>query len=143
MESNKEDIYKYAIKLLAKKNYTKLKLKEKIKTKFNQENKINDTIKKLNDIIEICEKNYINSRISSYMKKGYSINWIRYKLGKEKINIDMAKIKGIFRENKITTNMQIKYLIKKKNKTNKNVSNKIISYILGRGHSIEEIKKNM
>ena len=79
------------------------------------------------------------------MNKNYSPGYILQKLNQEHLDTNLEEIVEIFNENQVSTQDQIELLIKKKIHGNTELNyegqNKILRYLLSKGHDFDESKK--
>ena len=79
------------------------------------------------------------------MNKYYSPNYILQKMNQEQLDTNLEQIIEVFTENQVSTQDQIELLIKKKSYGTTDFSyeyqNKILRYLLSKGHDFDESKK--
>ncbi|MAF78301.1 MAG: hypothetical protein CME63_00500 [Halobacteriovoraceae bacterium] len=140
--------YQYTIKLLAKKDYSVHKIKQKLRDKgYNSE-----LSKKL--IAELLEKNYlredlyIEARIKGFLRKGYAANVILYRLSQEQCHTTAEHIENIMHEIGLNHQGQLKLMIEKKLhldgefvKDKEKLRQKVLRYCINRGYSISDASR--
>lgn len=132
------EIYNYAIKLLAKKDYFTNELEKKLNEKF-----LGRSAEVLSVINRLLELNYLNDEqlLEKYVKSKFEMGWgsflIKQKLYEKGLSIDISIINSLT-ENSDDT--RIKKLIKDKYLKNKDI-NKTIAYFCRKGYSYQYIKK--
>ncbi|MCB9060359.1 MAG: regulatory protein RecX [Halobacteriovoraceae bacterium] len=109
--------YEYAITLLSKKNYSELKLKQKIATKKYSLEEIDQAIEKIKEKNFLREDYYIEGRAKGLLRKGYSPQYIALKIQNEGPNVSAEDIINIANENGIDLNLIKQELVNKKLKT--------------------------
>lgn len=140
--------YKYAIRVLSKRDYSRYKLKQKLIDREHE-----DVAEELLDLLVekryLREDLYVESRIKGMMKKNYSPSYIYSKLREEKAEASYQTINEVFEEWEFTTYDQIEDLIRKKsilhNWSPEDVLDfknrvKLTNFIQSKGHVWEEIK---
>ena len=137
--------YSYIVKLLSSRDYSEYKLREKLKEKKFPANEIDDALNEIKARGYLRENLYIEARIRSLMNKNYSPIYILLKLNQEHLDANLEQIVEIFNENRVSTQDQIELLIKKKMQRNAEYDyeeqNKIIRYLLSKGHDFDESRK--
>ena len=136
------DTYKYALKLLCKRDYSRYKLKEKLKGKSFED--IDDVIDLLVEKRYLREDYYQEARVKGFMHKGYSPTWIQSKLAEEFCPTNLDFIYSIFKEYNVETQEQIDRLVSKKipNEIPESyedlfkMKGKILRFVLSKGHSM-------
>jgi len=143
-ETNKK-CYLLAIKMLAKKDYSRHKLSKKLIDRKFEKAIVNEVIDYLVEEKYLKEEYYIEARIKGFMYKNYSPDYIQQKLNQEFCYPEMEQITTIFREYNYDSEFQIKDLIRKKlnlmtvEKDNAQKSReKLIRFVLSKGHSYGE-----
>jgi regulatory protein len=139
--------YSYLIKILSSRDFSEHKLREKLRGRNYPANEIDEAIAEVKSKNFLREDNYIEARIKAFMNKGYSPNYIQQKLEQEHIQVAETIIEDVFTEHKLTTIDQIDRLVRKKLNINKVVDfdaeNKILRYLLSKGHDFGTSKKVM
>lgn len=138
-KTKKLDAYLYAIKLLAKRDYSEFKLRKKLIEKSFSGDEIE---KAMSEVIEkgyLREDYYAEARIKGFMYKGFSIEHIIQRLAKEHVDVDRETVEKIFSEYGISKESQIQQLIEKKlrtlNKNNPKTRAKILRFLISKGYS--------
>lgn len=137
------DSYKNAVKLLARRDYSKQKLVQKLKDKGASKQDAEEVIEHLREKSWFKEEYYTEGRIKYFIRKGHSLDSISMKLSEEEINVSNSLIQEWFDELKTSETDQIKELILKKLvnpiELPEKLPDRVIRYILSRGHSFPEI----
>ncbi len=146
---NKE-CYQKAIKLLTKKEYSRPKLKAKLISIGFDEDEAVIAISKLYDLGLLKEDWYIESKIKSLMRKGYSKSHIQQRLSYEELNIPLSKIDEIFAQNDVEEASAITQILTKKghkyqtiwNEVDYNerqkIKTKLVRSIISKGYTSQE-----
>ena len=137
--------YSYIVKLLSSRDYSEYKLREKLEDKKFIDSEIDDALNEIKNRGYLKENVYNEARIRSLMNKNYSPGYILQKLNQEHLDTNLEEIVEIFNENQVSTQDQIELLIKKKIHGNTELNyegqNKILRYLLSKGHDFDESKK--
>ncbi|MDD0854576.1 regulatory protein RecX [Halobacteriovorax sp. GB3] len=143
-ESSTKKAYNYLINLIAKRDYSEYKLREKLRLKGYESSHIDESIQKLIDDGYLREDFYTDARIRGLMSKNYSPSHIKRSLEQEKIYVDESYILSIFGDNYTSVDDQVDYLVSKKIGSKPipegreefyKFKNKIITFIVSKGHS--------
>jgi regulatory protein len=139
--------YSYLIKILSSRDFSEHKLREKLRGRNYPANEIDEAIAEVKSKSFLREDNYIEARIKAFMNKGYSPKYIQQKLEQEHLQVAETLIEDVFIEHKLTVIDQIDRLIRKKMNLNKiidfDAENKILRYLLSKGHDFGTSKKIM
>ena len=137
--------YSYIVKLLSSRDYSEYKIREKLKLKEFPAIEIEDALNEIKSRGFLRETVYNESRIRSLMNKNYSPNYILQKLNQEHLDTNIEQIVDVFNENQVSSLDQIELLIKKKIQRNTEFDfdgqNKILRYLLSKGHELDESRK--
>lgn len=137
--------YSYLIKILSSRDFSEYKLREKLRERNYPTNEIDEAIEEVKARKFLREDNYIEARVKAFMNKCYSPDYIQQKLYQEHLEITQELIESIFTEHKMSTELQIRHLASKKigNKTNLDYDNqnKILRYLLSKGHELSQCRK--
>lgn len=137
--------YSYLIKILSSRDFSEYKLREKLKERNYPNNEIDEAISEVKSRNFLREDNYIEARVKAFMNKGYSPDYIQQKLYQEHLDITQELIESIFSEYNMSTESQIRHLAAKKIgfKTNLDYGdqNKILRYLLSKGHDLSQSRK--
>jgi SOS response regulatory protein OraA/RecX len=141
-QKNSSSAYVKALDLLARRNYSKLKLNNKLREKGFDPTEIKDAIEKLEELNYIREDYYKRSQIINLMRKGNSVKFIKFSLKKEdQIEAQSNDILEVFAEFDLTEEDLIKKLIEKKitaeikkNHDKIKSKNKILKFLQNKGH---------
>lgn len=150
MEEEKK-AYSYAIKLLTGRDYSKVKLAQKMRERDFSNESIRLVIEELERQNFIREDLYIEARIKGFMFKRCSPQYIAQKMAQESLSVDLELIEKIFSEYGQSTELQISELIRKKipsriaeNQTREEkdkIRNRVLRYLLNKGHSFSQSQK--
>jgi regulatory protein len=152
-ESTAHSAYLYAIRLLAKRDYSQIKLTKKLKDRGYEKEHYSQAIEEVLELGYLREDNYIESRIKGFMYKGWSPTHIQQKLRQEQLEVHLDTIREVFKENHQSTDQQIQYLINKKVPLNKSfledkdafykLKTKILTFVVSKGHSFQDVKSEL
>ena len=148
---NYKDAYRYSLRLLSGKDYSKFKLREKL---FSKEISLEIIEKLIEELIEkkyLNEDNYIRSKAISLIKKNISKQMIQKKFSYEQISISEEQIDFFFTEENLSDQKMIKNLLVKKLRNSlplsKNLEpgryNSLIKHALTKGHDLYLVKKEL
>ena len=141
--------YKYSIRILSKKDYSRAKLKQKLIAR-DYEDIADQLIELLIQKKFLREDYYVEARIKGMMKKNYSPSYIKSKLNEEEVSVAFELIEGIFTEWGYNKFNQIENLIRKKSIIHnwqdddfKSPENKpkLIRFVQSKGHNWEDLKE--
>jgi regulatory protein len=144
----KRSAYSTIIRLLAKRDYSRYKMEQKL---LEKDYPIDEIETALDEVIEkkfLREDYYIEARIKGYMHKYCTPIFIQQVLYKEHLSVPIDDIRAVFEEYEITTEAQIKKLISKKMPHSGSFSDynakqklkaKIINFVCSKGHDLSEI----
>jgi len=145
--------YLYAIGLLARRDYSEVKLRQKLRSRKYLIDEIDEALFSVKDKGYLKEENYIEARIKGFMHKNCSPFYIQAKLSEESLDVSLSTIYTIFEEYGVTPEKQIDILISKKLPTKSldnldydeydKIRTKVIRYILGKGHNLSDIKAQL
>lgn len=113
-DNHNKKAYLYLIKLLAKRDYSEFKLKNKLIEKKFAITEIELALEQIKNAGYLREDYYAEARIKAYMNKGYSQGFIQHKLRQEHVDVTREYIQEIFSEHRMTEQNQIEKLIDKK-----------------------------
>jgi regulatory protein len=139
--------YLYLVKIISGRDYSEHKLREKLREKKYPADEIDTAINEIKARGFLREEVYAEARVKSFMEKGYSPDYIRQRLTEEHLTVTDEEIEAVFTEYRLTPEDQIARLIRKKiqGKTEFDYAgeNKILRYLLSKGHDFGESKKMM
>lgn len=115
--TKKPKSYLYAVKLLAKRDYSVHKLKTKLFEKNFDEDEIEDTINTLIKLNYLREEEYARQRVRGLFYKNYSSDYIVQRLAQEKVFITREFIDSLIEEWEIKEEELVENLIRKKIKS--------------------------
>ena len=152
MQIEEKIIYKYSIKLLTKKDYSRVKLKKKLLDKGHNEDETDAVLDLLIERKYLREDYYIEARVKGLIRKNYSKKFIQLKMRQEGLELSLETISSIYEMTQVTEENQIEQLINKKLDAYKEklktiddehqlwitAKNKIINYLASKGHSYEK-----
>lgn len=142
--------YNYLVKLLSFRDYSEVKLREKLREKKFSPEEAESAINELKSRGYLREDLYIEARIKGFMHKNCSANYIKQKLASEKLTVEYDLIYNIFDEHKIEEADQIQNLLIKKLKSFSDLKNleyeernkvvqKAVRYAISKGHSPQSV----
>lgn len=142
--------YNYLVKLLSFRDYSEVKLREKLREKKFSPEEAESAISELKSRGYLREDLYIEARIKGFMHKNCSANYIKQKLASEKLTVDFDLIYSIFEEHKIEEVDQINNLLAKKLKLPSNFQEleyeernkmiqKAVRYAVSKGHTPQSV----
>ncbi|MCK6596131.1 MAG: RecX family transcriptional regulator, partial [Bacteriovoracaceae bacterium] len=76
-------IYNYAVKLLTGRDYSEVKLKEKLRLKNFDKTVVEKVVAEIKERGFLREESYLEARIKAFMNKGYAKKYILQKLTRE------------------------------------------------------------
>ena len=145
---NTNEAYGKAIKLLSKQDYSEPRLRQKLKAAGMGDDQIKSAVEKLQRQNLLQENSYIDIFIRKHMRKGLSISYIRKKLERENLFVDLEKIEAVFKDEDLTQGLQIKFLINKKmpptfrppanEQDRKKLINRLLGHLHSKGHDIDD-----
>lgn len=134
--------FKHAIKILARKDYSRAKLIQKLKDRECPREEIEPVIDLLIEKQWFREDFYIEGRIKYFIRKGHATHSIKSKLNEEDVSVSLQQIQHLFEELQISHDQQITDLIHKRLRPGENperIPDRVMRYILSRGHSFQDI----
>lgn len=140
--------YNYAIRILAKRDYSVFKMKQKLKERSFESDIIDKVVSTLVEQNYLRENEYIRMRIKHLLIKGYANPFIHRKLEQEKLKANDEMINQLREENALTTHDTLIRLVEKKlrNKPIPNEFNqkmklkaKVSNFLISKGYSFDEI----
>lgn len=142
--------YQYAINLLARRDYSAFKLKQKLKTREYTEEEIEETLETLIEKNYLREEEYLRLRIQGLLYKGYSNSYIRQKCQMENLSPSDADIDFYRSELRLGADDEIDRLIQKKLRgtplsdtypERQKTLNRITNFLASKGHNYDSIKR--
>ena len=136
--------YSYAIKLLTKRDYSKFKLSEKLKSKDFTSDEISDVIEYLLEKKYLREDYYLEARVKGLLRKNYGAYYIIQKLQQEFVECSEEYISATYIAISLTPQEQIMSITEKKLRLlNKNLErhikkNKLLTLVQSKGHQISQ-----
>jgi regulatory protein len=144
-------IYNYSIHLLARQDYSEFKLRQKLRSKKdNPPQEVDEVIEALKAKGLLREENYRRLFIRKWMMKGESENKIRQRGAMEKLEFSDEDFKNAELELGFEDQDSLKKLIDKKLRSKVipkefeerlKLKNKVMRFLISKGHSYEECKK--
>jgi len=144
-------IYNYSIHLLARRDYSEFKLRVKLRSKKdNLPHEIDEVILKLKENGFLREENYRRLFIRKWMLKGESEDKIRRRGFLEKLEFDEDEFRHIEKELGFDESESIEKLVLKKIRSKEipkdpqekfKLRDKILRFLISKGHSFEDSKK--
>ena len=113
-ESSQKSAYLYAIKLLAKRDYSVYKLSKKLKERGYDKEHLDDAINEVIELGYLKEELYTEARIKGLMHKGLHPNFIQIKLREECLTVEIDFILEVFSQYPLTVDEQLDKLLSKK-----------------------------
>lgn len=145
MTTTSSKAYLYLVKIISSRDYSEFKLREKMREKQFIDQEINEAINEIKAKGYLRENVYSQSRVRIFMDKGYSPFFIRQKLAEEHLNLSSEEIDAVFLEYSLTPADQIERLIRKKIQGKMEIDyaaeNKILRYLISKGHDFKDSKK--
>jgi regulatory protein len=145
MNTQSKKAYLYLVKLLSSRNYSEHKLREKLIGKNYPADEIESAINEVLTRGFLREDLIAESRIKSFMEKGYSPEYIRQRLALEHLTVSDDEIQAVFSEYRLTPEDQIDRLVRKKIQGKAELDydeeNKVLRYLLSKGHDFGDSKK--
>lgn len=141
-----EKAYLYAIGLLAKRDYSEHKIRQKLKEKGFPAEHQDFAISEITQKNYLREDSYIESKTRGWMHKGYSPSFISYRFSQEKIKIEIEEILEIFSKERVSIEDQIQQLMSKKKITVEILESgetaykkrqKFLAYLISKGHDYQ------
>ncbi len=142
--------YNYAIRLLARRDYSTFKMRKKlIEQKFSPE-EIDETIERLIDMNYLREAEYKRMRIKQLLVKGYANSYIIPKLVQEELYCSDEEIDELREEQSFSESEQIQKHIHKKLRykeipddfeSKMKLQNKVLNFLRSKGFSLEEARR--
>lgn len=135
--------YQQAIKLIARKDYSRHKLKQKLLDKEFQSHLIDELIELLVEEKYLREDYYKEARIKGMINKGYHPNYIHQKMYQEKCPVTDQEIEEVLLECNTNEESLLSDLIKKKyrimdsldeSKSDQQKREKILRFVASKGH---------
>lgn len=147
--SNKKDLFKKcynsALAFLARKDYSRSKLKKKLKERDHETAVINEVLEHLIEQKYLREDLYKEARIKGFIRKGYSFFAIERKLAAEQCVATMEEIQNFAYEINQDEDSILRELVSKKVRidydfvSNKNkLRDRTLRYAATRGHSVSK-----
>lgn len=146
-------IYNYCIHLLARQDYSEFKLRQKLRSKpQNLPHEIEEALEKLKANGLLREENYRRLFIRKWMMKGESEQKIRQRGAQEKIEFSSEEFRAIEIELGFTDEDSLEKLVEKKlrfkdipsdPKEKFKLRDKVLRYLISKGHSYEEAKRSI
>ena len=144
-------IYNYSIHLLARQDYSEFKLRQKLRSKKdNLPDEVDEVIEALKSRGLLREENYRRLFIRKWMMKGESETKIRQRGAIERLEFAEGDFKNAGAELGFEDQDSLKKLIDKKLRSKViprefeerlKLKNKILRFLISKGHSYEECKK--
>lgn len=134
--------FKHAIKILARKDYSRSKLIQKLKDCECPRDEIEPVIDLLIEKQWYKEEYYIEGRIKYFIRKGHHHSSIKRKLAEEDVYVNSETIQAVFDEIKVTTETQILELIQRRmpmGEFPERIPDRVMRYIVARGHEFSKI----
>ncbi len=151
IDDSEKTAYSYALNLLSRRDYSKVKLSQKLLNKGFESSLVDKIINHIVSSGIYQEQNYISAKIRSLIRKNFSIRAIGQQLENENIHLSSSEIVTVFEELGISSSDQIKSIIEKKVRIKKmnlaklspKEKNKIIAALVTKGHSFGEFLNDL
>jgi SOS response regulatory protein OraA/RecX len=134
--------FKHAIKILARKDYSRSKLIQKLKDRECPRDEIEPVIDLLIEKQWFKEELYTEGRTKYFVRKGYHPKTIKTRLAEESVYTDIEFIYAVMKEQQVTIQDQVRDLILKRlpvGEMPERLPDKVMRYIVNRGHSFQDI----
>ena len=134
--------FKHAVKILARKDYSRRKLSNKLKDRDCPKNEIEPVIDLLIEKNWFKEELYTEGRVKYLIRKGYHPNTIQSRLSEEDVHPDPEFIHNIMEDIQIRVEDQVHELIVKRlplGEMPERLPDRVIRYLINRGHSFQSI----
>ena len=145
MSNNSNKAYMYLVKILSTRDYSEHQLREKLRGKQYTPEEIDCSINEIKGRGFLREEAYSEIRIKGLMTRGYSPDYIQQKLAEEHLSVTTETINSVFTEYRLTPEDQIDRLVRKKIQGKSDLDydqqNKVLRYILSKGHDFGNSKK--
>lgn len=149
MEKDPEfkEAYNYCVFLLSKRDYSKYKIQQKLKSRKYSEDNIKEVIQLLVDQNYLREEAYLRMRIKTLLYKGVSNYYIKQKLSQEKLNASDEYIDALREENHMSKEDSLEYLLNKKLRGKEipqeyeakaKLKNNVLRFLISKGHSFQD-----
>lgn len=142
-----------SLDLLARQDYSKHKLTQKLLTIGYEVDEIFEAIQKLEAKNLLNEKEYLRRRVNQLMAKGKSISLIQSELERENLSASEEDIRSLQQEAGLDASQQIISLIDKKcryknigemdHEEKSKLKQKILRFVLSKGHSLDECRHHL
>ena len=140
-----KDCYNCALYYLARRDYSRAKLKKKLKERGHEASVANEVLDKLIEQNYLREDLYIEARIKGFIRKGHSFYAVGKKLQQEGCNATLEEIQLVAEQMECDEDSILRDLVEKKVRIDYDfVSNKqklrerTLRYVATRGHSISK-----
>ncbi len=143
--------YKESIKLLARQDYSRAKMRQKLKQRAVPAEEIEQVLVYLVEKNYLREENYLEARAKGLVTKGLSPKSIQHKLHSEGLEVSQEKIQEFMSDKGVSTDSQLEKLVQKKARTlsqeklqspeGRKERDKILRFLLSKGYSFSESKK--
>jgi regulatory protein len=143
--AERKKAYNYAIRLLAKRDYSVFKMRQKFREKGYASKICDEVIDELLAKNYLQEELYIEARIKGFLRKGYAPNVILYRLSQEQCHTTQEQIESIMSSLGLNSYGQLYDTIEKKLrldgefiKDKEKLRQKVLRYCISRGYSISD-----
>lgn len=142
-----KEAYNYCIFLLSKRDYSRYKIQQKLKSRKYTEENIEEVIQLLIDQNYLREEAYLRMRIKTLLYKRVSNYYIKQKLSEEKLTTTDEQIDSLRSENHISKEDSLEYLINKKLRgkempnefeAKQKLKNKVLRFLISKGHNYQD-----
>jgi SOS response regulatory protein OraA/RecX len=146
-------IYNYSIHLLARQDYSEFKLKQKLRSKKdNLPHEVDEVLEVLKSKGLLREESYRRLFICKWMMKGESEDKIRKRGGMEKLQFEDDEFRNVEVELGFSDEDSIEKLVAKKLRMKEipkdpkekfKLRDKVLRFLISKGHSYEDSKKSV
>lgn len=146
-------IYNYSVHLIARQDYSEYKLRKKLRSKpQNLPHQIDEAIEKLKAKGLLREESYRRLFIRKWMMKGESEDKIRKRGAQEKLVFEDDEFEACQRELGFSDDESLEKLVAKKLRSKEIPKNpaekfklrdKVLRFLISKGHSFEDSKKSL
>jgi regulatory protein len=143
--------YKESIKLLARQDYSRAKMRQKLKQRGVLKDEIEQVLQYLVEKRYLREDLYLEARAKGLITKALSPKSIKQKLSHEGMEASTETIEGFMKDKGVDTDSQLEKLITKKagrasredfkGEGGRKLKDKIFRFLMTKGYSFTECKK--
>ena len=148
-----KDLYNYGLRLLARRDYSRFKMRKKMRSITDEHQAIEKTLDRLESLNYLREEEYTRQRVKGLLLKNYSNEFIINKLKEEELYPEWGFIESIRSENDLPKQNIISNLIHKKTRNidiseldfegKQKLKQKVMRHLLSKGFSYAEISETV